>query len=106
MQEDYGDYRITGSVPHTDVTGTPQGEYPVGTVQNIPVERGDALVAEGVAERVYAPSAPAETGAEDPAEEILAEAAGDAEDARLAERGAADEADSSDDDDEEEEETE
>lgn len=68
MSEDFGQYRITGPASHVDVSGAAQGEYPIGTVQTLPAHRGDALVADGVAERVDVPVSPAEESAEEAAE--------------------------------------
>lgn len=46
------EYRITGLVDYFDEQNNIQGQFPVGSVQELPVEYGDRMVEEGQAEAV------------------------------------------------------
>lgn len=45
-------YRITGLVDYSDEQGYIRGQYPIGSVQELPVEVGDVAADDGRAERV------------------------------------------------------
>lgn len=45
-------YRITGLVDYSDEQGYIRGQYPIGSVQELPVEVGDVAANDGRAERV------------------------------------------------------
>lgn len=47
-----GSYKILGAVPFGDEEGNKLGELEVDSIQSLPVEIGDSLVIEGLAERV------------------------------------------------------
>lgn len=71
--QDVAPYRITGLVDIRDEQNNITGQFPIGSVQTLPVEFGQTQVEAGLAERLDADEAVAPADVEDAAPVVDAE---------------------------------